>query len=459
RWDRRPIALLRIRAFRRDGVAASETARALETAIEKVRAFGGRVDGLSASGLVGAFGIDRADDAAWRAANSALAIQNAAGRSRVELRFGIHAGTLMVGRSGRTVEIDQDAKRDALVGLDRLLDDAEPGSILINAAAAPFLDRRCELVAAAGDAGAYRLAERSGGSSRVGTGFVGRGQELLLLRDCFDAACRGRGRVVAIAGEAGIGKSRLVAEFRRGLPADVATWLDGQCVSFGEHVAFLPVIEIVRRAAGVTESDTPGTIAVKVRQTLADTGLAVDGTAPYLLHLLGVKEGAERLAALSPEAINVRTLELLTSLALAAARRRPLVVVVEDLHWIDPLSAEHLAALGERVPGASILLLLTYRPGRRPAWLARADVTQVALPPLSRDESLSVLQGAWPRAGIGGDMLEAIVAKDDGNPFFLEEMARAVGQGPAEGRPVPDTIHGYRFRAVRDARSPDETCR
>lgn len=162
RWDRRPIALLRIRACCDDGAAGAETARALEAAIEKVCAFGGRVDGLSANGLVGAFGIDHAEDAVWRAANAALAIQNAAGHARVELRLGIHAGTLMVGRSGSTVQIDDDAKRDALVELERLLNDAEPGNILVDAAAAPFLDRRCELVVAAGAARAYRLVERAG---------------------------------------------------------------------------------------------------------------------------------------------------------------------------------------------------------------------------------------------------------------------------------------------------------
>jgi len=163
RWDRRPIALLRIRAYCDGGAAGAEAARALEAAIEKVRAFGGRVDGLSASGLVGAFGVDRSEDAVWRAANAALAIQNAAGHARVELRLGIHAGTVMVGRSGSIIEIDQDAKRDALVELERLLDDAEPGNILVDAPAAPFLDRRCELIAASGDAGAYRLVERASG--------------------------------------------------------------------------------------------------------------------------------------------------------------------------------------------------------------------------------------------------------------------------------------------------------
>jgi len=182
RWDRRPIALLRIRACGQDGVAASEAARALETAIDKVHAFGGRVAGLSASGLVGAFGIDRSADAVWRAANAALAVQNAAGRARVQLRLGIHAGTLMVGRSGSTIEIDEDAKRGALLELEGLLDAVGPDVILVNAAAAPFLDRRFELVAIAHESGAFRAAKRAGGGVRAGASSAERARPALRER-------------------------------------------------------------------------------------------------------------------------------------------------------------------------------------------------------------------------------------------------------------------------------------
>ncbi|MGH7320894.1 MAG: sigma 54-interacting transcriptional regulator [Candidatus Rokuibacteriota bacterium] len=475
RWERRRVAFLRA-SLVLPPVADPRLypSRTHEVLVEKVQSFGGRVEELSPTGIVGAFGVEPVEDAPRRAAHAAVAIRKAAERAwrgeaeRVAVTSAIHVSQCLVGQASGAVQIDLDGKRQAWTVLEALVSDAAPDSVTISEAAAPFLDRHFELTPltrteAATGGRAYRLepGERPGLTlgRRMAT-FAGRGHELDLLRSRLASAMRGHGQVVAILGEAGIGKSRLLFEFLESVREDVRlTHLQGRCQSYGSAIPYLPVLDILRQNFRISELDSPESITDKVRIGLQWLEIDPDEWAPYVLQLLGVKEGTEQLAVLTPAAIKARTFETLRQMGLLGSRRRPIVFVVEDLQWIDRTSEECFAALMESLTGAPALFLTTYRPGYRALWMDRSYVTQVALQPLSPDDSLSVVRSVLKMDDVPDRLAQVILDKTEGNPFFLEELSRAVGETGELRLPaaVPDTIQEVLLARVD--RLPDEARR
>ena len=218
-------------------------------------------------------------------------------------------------------------------------------------------------------------------SGRSLSRFVGRAREMAALGELLEQVRAGRGQVVGVVGEPGAGKSRLGLELQRAGNARDVTLLEGRCLSYGAAIPYLPVLDLLRAACGVAETDTPEQVGGAVRAGLASAGLSGDRDA-YLLHLLGIKPDGDPLGALGPDVIMARTFDTLRELMLGLARRQPLVLFVEDLHWIDQTSEAFLASLVERLAAARILLLTTYRPGYRPPWMDRSYATQLALRPL-----------------------------------------------------------------------------
>jgi predicted ATPase len=239
-----------------------------------------------------------------------------------------------------------------------------------------------------------------------------------------------------------MGKSRLVAEFCHRLEGRRLTVLVGQCRSYGGTTPYLPVLELVRHFCGLTETDPPEVSIAKVHHQLQAVGLAPEAWAPVLLHFLGLQEDAAPLTALSPEAHKARLMALLTQVWLQASRQQPLLLVLEDLHWSDPSSDEWLGALVERMGGAPLLVLGTYRPGYRPGWLDKSYVTQIPLAPLPDAASRRIVQDVLPLAAQTPPLVPRLLATAEGNPFFLEELARTVVEQGAEAAvgSVPETI-------------------
>jgi DNA-binding NtrC family response regulator/tetratricopeptide (TPR) repeat protein len=456
RWEQRRVALLRAVI---DGPPPEDDrlypSRLIEALIEKARSFGGRVEDLGPTGIVAAFGLEPVEDATRRAAHAAVAIRKAVERGRrseppwITVRLGIHVTQLLVGHAGRDIRLELDGKRRAWHALEALVLRADPDGTIVSETAAPFLDRRFALASlpspAPGIGPMYRLngAERAGlGSARRLTALAGRGHELELLRDRFASAAEGRGQVVGIVGEAGIGKSRLLLELRKSLRSERVAWFEGYCLSYGSAVPYLPVIAILRRSLRIAEGDSPASVARKVRAGLDELGMDPGEWAPYLHHLLGVKEGTDRLSVLSPEAIKARTVDALRQMCLRGGRQRPIVFVCEDLQWIDRTSEECLASLIEAVAGASVLSLMTYRPGYRPPWIDKSYATQLALQPLSRGDSQRLVESLLATRSVHDALAPTILSKAEGNPFFLEELCRAVAEQPdvPVGVAVPDTV-------------------
>ena len=456
RWERRRLAFLRAALVPAVGPDASlATGRLLEAVVDKVATFGGTLEGLGPIGLVAVFGLDAAGDVADRAGYAAMAILKALERAQrgegldIGVRLGLHVSTALIGVSGSGVTLDMDERHDLWSLLDELVERTPLNTILVTESSAAFLRRRFELAAGPGPMAHGTATRVLVGRERTGFGlggrleeFVGRRSELDLLRARLDAARRGQGHVVALVGEAGIGKSRLVHEFRQGLAALGVDCLEAHCFAHGSGVPYLPLLDLVRAVCGLLEFDTPEAIDDKVRRALGDLGLDGEELSPYVLHLLGVKAAAGRVGLETEASIRARIFEILRQVLRRRSRRTPLVVLVDDVHWIDQTSAEFFDTLVDGLPASAILLVVTARPAYRPAWLGKSYATQVTLQPLDADEARRVVGAVLGARKVAEPVVEAILARAEGNAFFLEELARATREQPGAAVPVvvPETV-------------------
>src|SRR5262245_20631082 len=449
-WAHQFLAVLRVVLVAPEPSAGwADLTRPLESVIEKLRGFGGRVEEVSPQGIVMVFGLERRGEAVTQAALAALAIRQAAARAArfdpqtIRGMAAIHAGRFLVGQVGGSPEIAAESKREALTILDTLVARADLGTVVVSGATIDFLDRRFDLVPLdATDGSAFRLVGRHGAGvpGRL-TAFVGRRHELGLVQSRLASVVRGQGQAVGIVGEPGIGKSRLLFELRESLGAEPVRFLQGHCFSFASNTPYLPIVETVRALCELSDTDTAAAAGEKVRAALAAIGVASDDGLVYLLDLLGLGEPVDPLEARSPDTIRTRTFDLLRRLYVSLSQERPLILAVEDLHWIDKTSEEFLASLVEHLPTTRILFVATYRAGYRPSWVEKSYTTQIALPSLSPEESQGLLDSVLPPDRLPPSLAPIILAKAEGNPFFLEELARAVSRdADARTITVPETI-------------------
>jgi adenylate cyclase len=419
------------------------------------------------------------EDHARRAALAALRIQESLRHPDMELAPGIgqeravcmsvHTGEVIVGPIGAEPRQIALAVGDTTQMADHLLRLAEPGAIVLSAATERFVRDFLHLdmvppYQVQSVPAPYTVYKVLGLSSRhtalgwqgrrVVRQFVGRAREMGTLHALLAQVEAGHGQVVGIAGEPGIGKSRFLYEFRQQVRHTPLTYLAGRCVSYGQATPYLLPLDLLRQACGLTERDTPEQTATKIGQSLQAVGMAAEAWSPYLLRLLGKEDATAHLPPLSPQALRTRIFETLIQMQLHASRRQPLLLEVEDVHWIDPTSEEWLVALVERLTGVPILLLLSYRAGYQPAWMGKSYATQLALQRLTANESQRVVQAILPPQS--ENLVPAIVAKGQGNPFFLEELAQAVVEQGAQ-QPMlvmPETVQAV--LAARLDRMPSE---
>jgi DNA-binding winged helix-turn-helix (wHTH) protein/tetratricopeptide (TPR) repeat protein len=435
--------------------------RVLAIAEDDISRYAGIISRRHADGFVAVFGAAVVhEDDGRRAILAGLALERRISRldlpggsdePPLALRIGIDAGPLVISRVADAQHTEYSAVGETMRAADVLHQFARPGTILISEPVWRTADRHVaaeEVLPAPAGLRAFRVV----GPLRAGAGvrqprralvpFRGRVQETALLAQLGQQALAGKGQVASIVGEAGMGKSRLVYEFTRaiGEQPDVVT-LEGRCVSYGSLVPYLPLVDVLRAHVGADVTDAPEVIREAVDAAVRENGLPADAGG-WLLRLLGHSDDRTAPEAASPQAIKARTFDVLRLLFLKSAVRRPLVIVVEDLHWIDRTSEEFLATLVERMVGARVILVATHRPGYRAPWLDRSYVTQMTLAPLTPSDSAGLVQSIAQEEPLDREVCRAILDRGEGNPFFLEELARTVAErGVSEGR-IPETIQG-----------------
>jgi two-component system, NtrC family, response regulator AtoC len=462
----RPVTLLRVR-LAQPGTTVSPwiSSEGVDLVAEKVVSFGGSVVMRDDAGLSAAFGLEPTEDAPARAAGVAMAVRRLV--ERAQLRHpgvgavcAIETLPCRTERHGEEARLEAGAIQEAEQTLCALIQGTH-GDIVLGPAVASHLERHFVLSRngpsrAGGPSQLVRRDRVEGEPGDASPGrrhspFVGRTQEITFLeRRLRHVAITGKGHVVGLMGEPGMGKSRVLAELQRLLLGQAASILVGRCASHSAAVPYSLLVDLVRRAWHLDDTDTPDMVSSAVSEQLSAIGLRE--CLPEILALLGLD--TDVLAPLSSEAVRTRTFEALRRFLLAHARSGPLALLLEDLHWIDQTSQQFLGLLADSLPGSRVLVVATTRPGYRAPWSDRSWASQIALPPLTLDDSQDIIRALRP--DLSEASIEAIARRAEGNPFFLEELASVVGDSAAPEALIPgtvvDVLRARMDRLPRDAR-------
>jgi hypothetical protein len=316
-------------------------------------------------------------------------------------------------------------------------------SILVSAPAAPFLQRRFELSPEQSVEGGAQLHYRLARLERTGFGlggptlapFVGRQHELAIVGDRLVQAERNRGQIVAVVGEPGVGKSRFVYEVTR---ADgIRGWKVMSCraFSYGVSTPSLPVVELLKGYFKIDDAERPSQIREKVSRNILQLDSRLERHLPALFALLDVAVEDPQWHALDPRQRRERTIAAVDHLLLQESLAQPLLVIFEDLHWIDTETQGLLDSLAQSLPAERVMLLVTYRPEYQHRWGAKTYFTQVRLDSLPAESTVELL-GALLGPDPGLAALKQMLVKR-GNPFFLEEMVRTLVETGVLGEREP----------------------
>jgi class 3 adenylate cyclase/tetratricopeptide (TPR) repeat protein len=418
----------------------------------EIHRFEGTINQYTGDGVMALFGAPIAhEDSARRAVHAALGIQAAlrdySAQLRAErgvtvnLRVGLNTGAVVVGRIGDDLRMDYTAVGDTTNLAARMQQTARPGSVMISEATHKLvgsffetLDHGAIAVKGREPVHAFEVLRARAARSRIEIGdergltqFVGRQRERGALLDRFSDVAAGRGQVVFIGGDAGIGKSRLLYEFRRALKGagHNVTWLEGQCVSFGQAIPFLPLIDQLRKNFRIGEFDGEPEIIAKIEHGLRTMG-ELEAHAPYIRYLLSVDPGDAAVATMDAPTRRRLTFAALRALTNRGATLRPLVLVVEDLHWMDASSEEYLASLLDSMAAMPLMLILTYRLGYTPPFRAHSFQTTLSLTTLPQRDALAVARAALGVDEIPDEVAAALMDKAEGVPLFIEEVAKTL---------------------------------
>jgi predicted ATPase len=259
------------------------------------------------------------------------------------------------------------------------------------------------------------------------TPFTGREKELGILKDCLCEIKEWRGQIASIMGEPGTGKSRLLLEFRKSLSYENISWLEGRCTSFGRSIAYLPLIEIIKRNFQVADkSDNEQEIIRKIEEGVLLLGTDLESTIPYFKYLLSVDPGETPGSIMDAQHRRAEIFEALRRIILRGSQIRPLVLLIEDLHWIDKASEEFLLYISDSIAAVPVLLLLTYRPTYSNPLGERTYHTRILLRNLTREESIRMVEGILETSGLPDELRDLINKKAEGNPLFIEELLKSL---------------------------------
>ena len=425
-----------------------------EILIHKVHDYEGTVNEMTGDGIMALFGAPVAlEDAPQRAIRSSLAIHREMAKFSdqfkrekkdvppIKMRIGIHTGPVVVGAVGNDLRVEFKAVGDTVNLASRMEGQADPGTTYITEDTFKLTEGlfRFEALGEKQIKGkkepikVYRAIAPSTSRTRFDvsaerglTPFVGRERELELLIDGFERAKGGRGQAFSIVSEAGIGKSRLLYEFRKTVASADAMFLEGRCLSYSSGVAYHPVIDILKANFDIRQGDGDSEIREKVKRGLKIIGLDEASSLPYLLELLSVKDSGIDKTPLSPEARKDRILEALKRIVLRGSEVRPLIIAYEDLHWVDKSSEDVLKYILESIPGARVLMIFTYRSEFVHTWGGKSYHSQVTLNRLSNRESLAMVTHILGTEQIDSDLEDLILDKAEGIPFFIEEFIRSL---------------------------------
>ena len=433
-----------------------EAQQLLDTVLERMMAavhrYEGTVNQVLGDGIMALFGAPLAhEDHAVRACYAALAMQEAMRHYTEEvrhthgvempIRVGINAGEVVVRAIGNDLRMDYSAIGQTTHLAARMEQMAMAGTILLTPAVVDLANGFIQVtplgpVPIKGLAAPVEVFELVGATAlrrRLQTAvarglspFVGRQPELEALQQALARASAGQGQVVALLGEAGVGKSRLVYECLHSHHTQGWLRLESTAVSYGKATAYLPVCDLLKAYCRIEDRDDLRTVRAKITGQILTLDDALQDTVPAVLALFEALPADSPFLSLDPVQRRRRTLEALKRVLLRESQVQPLLLVFEDLHWIDSETQAALDMLVESLPTVRVLLLVNYRPEYQHSWGSKTSYTQLRLDPLPEASADTLLQ-----ALLGNDpslvpLTQLLIARTQGNPFFLEESVRTL---------------------------------
>jgi class 3 adenylate cyclase/tetratricopeptide (TPR) repeat protein len=413
---------------------------------QQVHKYEGTVQEFRGDGIMALFGAPIALE------NAALAIQQEVTKfshgieeeargPAIRMRIGIHTGPVVLGTIGSDLRLEFQVIGDTVNLAARVESLAEPGTIYVTEETFKHTEAffRFEKMGEKEVKGketpvtVYRVIAPSSLRTRFDvsaeqglTPLVGRRRELEFLLDGLERAKSGQGQAFTIISEAGLGKSRLLYEFRKSVSNEDITFLEGRCISYGRGLAYHPIIAILRSFFNIQEGEEDLRVKGKVKKGLEILGVEVDTTLPFLLEFLSVKDSGLAPFQVSPEAKRDKMIEALKRIILKGAEIRPLIITLEDLHWIDKSSEEALKTILESLPGSRVLAIFTSRPEFVPPWGGKTYHSSLMLQRLSIRESLEMAAQLLGTGDLEKSLEELLLEKTEGIPFFLEEFLKSL---------------------------------
>jgi class 3 adenylate cyclase/tetratricopeptide (TPR) repeat protein len=424
----------------------------LEGMMEAVHHYEGTVNQVMGDGIMALFGAPVAhEDHAVRACYAALRMQRRvnlyadelqrAGDTPVQIRVGLNSGEVIVRSIGSDLHMDYTAVGQTTHLAARIEQMAKPGTALVTSEtltlAEPYIQfKPLGAVTVEGVEAATQVYELIGmGSARSRlqasaarglTRFVGREGELQQLAQALDRVAAGHGQIVAVVGEAGVGKSRLVWEFTRSHRTRDWLILESGSVSYGKATPYLPVAELLKSYFRIQDRDGQREIRERVAGKLLTLDRALEPLLPPLLGLLDVPVDDAAWNALDPPQRRRQTLEAVKLLLLRESQVQPLLVLFEDLHWIDSETQSLLDGLIESLPTSRVLLLVNYRPEYEHAWGGNTSYLQLRIDPLPLEKAEELLDALLGEDRTLEPLKRMLIERTEGNPFFLGESVRAL---------------------------------
>ncbi len=450
--------------------------------MENIHRFEGSINQFTGDGVMALFGAPVAhEDHAQRACHAALAIQRALKDYGADfkktygidfaMRIGLNSGPVVVGSIGDDLRMDYTAIGNTTNLASRMETLAEPGTILVSTSTHRLTKDffQFESIGTVKIKGltdpqeAYQLIKTGDVGTRIAasvakglTPFVGRKNSMSVLQGVYANLQAGFGQVVGIVGEAGVGKSRLLLEFINSLAEEKFTYLEGRCLHYGSTMSYLPVLDIIRSYFEIKTNDSDFIIKTKLETRIDKLNSNLRPSLAPIEELLGIKNDDEAFSGLDPQQKRERTFEAIRDLFLRISQEHPLIIAVEDLHWIDRTSEDFLDYLLGWLANSKIMLLLLYRQEYTHHWGSKSYYTQIGLSQLRTASSTKLLQAILEGNEIAPEIRELILARAAGNPLFIEEFTRTLlenGTIKCEERcyildrraaqmDVPDTIQG-----------------
>jgi len=450
--------------------------------MDEIHKFEGTINQFTGDGVMALFGAPVAhEDHAQRACYAALAVQKALENfdekirkdSGVDfkMRIGVNSGPVIVGSIGDNLRMDYTAVGDTTNLASRIESLAKPGTSLVSAythkLARHFFEFKSlgefEIKGRAASQEVFELIKAGEVDTRIGasvakglTRFLGRKNSMAVMMDAYRKAQSRSGQVIGIVGEDGVGKSRFILEFENRLPEGESTFIEGRCLQYGSSMVYAPILDILRSYFEIKEGDPEVLIKKKMNKKTLQLDEKFQGVLPSFHELFSLAVEDEAYQKLESMQKKEKTFEDLRDLFVRESQTRPLILVVDDLHWIDKTSEEFLSYMIESLVNTHILLIILYRPEYTHTWGSKSYYRKIGLSQLTSRSSVELIRTILNDCEIEPALETFILDRSAGTPFFIEELTRSLLENGSiqkeknlcylarvpQDIQVPDTIQG-----------------